>query len=363
MFLDKIVNVQYEIIQGINYLKRSELPLVLWGTDIFADSARKLLLHNKITVDHVVVNEEYFIPDSFFYDHKIERLKDLLNLYPKVNLVIASSANYKGLSVELSQNSFINRYFFYDPTMFEFDFDDYYNIVNEYAPTLENFYLQLADDHSRNLMIAFINTKISGNPDSLVSLNIDGEQQYFPEFLQLREDEVFVDCGAFDGDTILDFINKTKGKYSKIYAFEPDKINIEKLEQTISPFKNIEIIEKGCFSRRNTLRFQDNEGISSSISNQGNVIIEVDAIDNIVSGKVTYIKMDIEGSELEALKGAQKTIRTNLPRLAVSLYHRTDDFFSIPQYIYELNDSYQFYLRHYGLSSCELVLYAIPYEK
>ena len=363
MFLDKIVNVQYEIIQGINYLKKSDLPLILWGADIFAESARKLLVHHKITINHVAVHKESFIFDSYFHDNKIERIDDVINLYPKVNIIIAPTVNYRGMTTELAQNPSVNRYFFYDPTTFEFDFGDYYNTLKEHASELEKFYLQLADEHSRKLMIAFINTKISGNPDPLVSLNIDGEQQYFPEFLQLQEDEVFVDCGAYDGDTILDFINKTHEKYSKIYAFEPDKTNFEKLEQNISHFKNIEIIEKGCFSRRDTLRFQDSDGISSAISNQGNVIVEVDAIDNVVSGKVTYIKMDIEGSELEALKGAQKTIRTYLPRLAISLYHRPDDFFSIPQYIYELHNSYQFFLRHYGLYTSELVLYAIPYTK
>jgi len=358
MFLDKIVNTQSEIAFSIDYLKKSELPLVLYGGSIAAELALKLLLHNNIAISHVVVDEKYFISNSFFHNHMIERINDVLDLYPKINIIVAHG-NYQADIARLSQNPIVAYCCFFDMTSLEFDFGDYYDTIQKHASEFEKLYLQLADEHSRELMGAFINAKISGNLGLLVNLNVNGEQQYFPEFLKLSDDEVFVDCGAFDGDTIISFINKTKGKYSKIYAFEPDKNNIEKLFKNTSLFNNIEIIEKGCFSCKDTLYFHDGEGISSSISNQGNVIIEVDAIYNVVSGKVTFIKIDIEGSELQALKGGQRTIRKNLPVLAVSVYHKPEDLFSLPQYIYELSDSYKFYLRHYGLWSSELVLYAI----
>ena len=360
MFLEKIVNTINEIKYDVEYLKKSELPLVLFGNGALASHVRKLLLENKIQISHVVVDDDYYISNSFFHNHPIEREDDVLNLYPKLNVIIAYG-NYLDKMAKFKKNPSVVRCIFFEPGAVVHVFVDYYNTVKKHAPELEKFYAQLADEHSRNLMIAFINAKISGNPKVLVNLNISDEQQYFPEFLHLSSEEIFVDCGAYTGDTILSFIKKTQGKYSKIYAFEPDKNNVEKLKKNTFQFNNIDIIEKGCFSCKKNLLFQDGVGDSSAVSSQGNIEIEVDAIDNIVPEKITFIKMDVEGCELEALKGVQNTISSyHPPRLAISLYHRSDDFYTIPQFISTLNDSYKFYLRHYGIHSTELVLYAIP---
>jgi hypothetical protein len=121
------------------------------------------------------------------------------------------------------------------------------------------------------------------------------------------------------------------------------------------------------------LSFNDDYDIeqASCISNEGNVKIEVDVIDNIVSdcisdssrGGVSYIKMDIEGAELEALKGAKNTIIANKLKLAICCYHKSVDLYTIPQYIKSLNSSYKLYFRHYNCFSYELVLYAISENK
>jgi hypothetical protein len=88
--------------------------------------------------------------------------------------------------------------------------------------------------------------------------------------------------------------------------------------------------------------------------------IHTDKIDDIVlDKKVSFIKMDIEGAELEALKGAKNTIQNNYPKLAIAIYHKPDDLLNIPQYILSLNRNYKFYLRHYGYNSWETILYAI----
>jgi hypothetical protein len=92
----------------------------------------------------------------------------------------------------------------------------------------------------------------------------------------------------------------------------------------------------------------------------GNIRIEVDSIDHVTQGeKVSFIKMDIEGAELEALRGAQNTIRQHKPKLAVCVYHMQEDLVTIPQYILSLREDYKLYLRHYGNSCTETVLYAI----
>lgn len=359
MFLEKILNVPSKISQDVESLKKSELPLIVYGVGSLAKAVLKMLSQNKIRIDHVVAARDYYVPNSCLGNYPIEQKTNILNRYPKMNVIIAFGNRYREEMEELTNNSSVESCFFFDPAVLRFDFGDYYSTVQKHEFELNNLYEILADDLSRKLMIAFINARISGNSEALNSLNIEREKEYFPEFINFSEDEVFVDCGAYDGDTMLSFIDVTHGKYSKIFAFEPEKCNIEKMRKNISQFENIEIIEKGCFSNSQILYFQGEGGTTSSVSDQGNIKIEVAALDNIISEKVTFIKMDINGSELEALKGAQNIIRSHRPRLAICLYHRYDDLFLIPQYIYELNNTYKFYLRHYGLFCSDLILYAI----
>lgn len=187
--------------------------------------------------------------------------------------------------------------------------------------------------------------------------------QYFdlPE-LTLQENEVYIDAGAFDGQSVIDFIDWSKNNYSRIISFEPDNKNAMKCEDIIKEknIKNIELHRKGTWSRSETLCF-DNKGTASSrISNDGNFQIEVCSIDEVLHGeKATFIKMDVEGSELESLKGAKKTIQKYKPKLAICLYHKEEDIFDIPEYLMGIMPCYNFYLRSYCSNEWEFILYAI----
>jgi len=222
----------------------------------------------------------------------------------------------------------------------------------------ENLFNRLYDKLSQKVLISYLKGKVTESSEELHLLNEDNIQ-YFPPFLCLTSNEVFVDCGAFDGDTILSFNNAVGGQYKKIFALECDKINVTKLKEKLSSQTNVEIIEKACYSEKKTLSFFNNGTMESKIDNSGNITIETEKIDNIVSNfKTTYIKMDIEGAELEALKGAEYTIKKDKPKLAISIYHKKEDLLTIPQYILSLNDNYNLYLRHYGDTLYETVLYA-----
>ena len=100
--------------------------------------------------------------------------------------------------------------------------------------------------------------------------------------------------------------------------------------------------------------------MASKIDSEGQTKIEADSIDSIVKEPGTFIKMDVEGAELEALKGAKNTILKYTPKLAISVYHLKEDLITIPQYILSVNEKYELYLRHYESFSSELILYAKP---
>lgn len=190
-----------------------------------------------------------------------------------------------------------------------------------------------------------------------------GEQYFDLEDMNLTPDEVFIDAGCYDGETSLEFIKWCSGNYKHIYAFEPEKTNMDRCRKIIEEHQinNITLFQKGLWSSSGKVFFEDGKDSSSKIVETGNSSIEVAAIDDLLLNEnVTFIKMDIEGAELEALKGAEKTICKYRPKLAISIYHKLDDIIEIPLYLMEICSSYKFYLRNYTCGPHETVLYGIP---
>lgn len=192
---------------------------------------------------------------------------------------------------------------------------------------------------------------------------IEDKNQYFPsDIIKLGENEVFVDAGCYDFANIKSFIEHCKS-VRKIYAFEPEKKNYDLCVQKSQKYReDIEVFNLGVWSHKETLKFQDGNGARTLLSDNGGTSVDVAAIDDCVykSISVTYIKMDIEGAELEALKGARETILRDKPRLAICIYHKPEDLWEIPEYILSLHSDYKLYVRHHSNRLAETVLYAIP---
>ena len=202
--------------------------------------------------------------------------------------------------------------------------------------------------------------------DQVLALGrIAAEHQYFdlPE-LPHDPEEVFVDVGAFDGVTSCAFARWAR-TYAHIYAFEPMPSLQEKCRQNFQGLSDVTICPYGLWSKRETRWFQA-EGEGSNCRGEtdahgGGARVEVVPLDEVLGGKrVTFLKMDIEGAELEALRGAEHIIRVQQPKLAISVYHRRDDIWRIPMLLLSYVPSYRFYLRVYSFTGKDTVLYAIP---
>lgn len=220
---------------------------------------------------------------------------------------------------------------------------------------------ELCDEESKTAFDLFIEQRCS----LIYRKPCSNKTEYFDDdIVTLEEDEVFVDCGAYDGDTVRSFINCMKAagisKYEKIYAFEADVKNCQKCAENLSQFENIEVISKGVYDKDCELFFDETGTMGSAINENSTFKIEATSIDEAVSGrKVTFIKMDIEGAELKALQGAEETIRRYRPKLAVCVYHKAEDLITIPQYIKNLDPTYRLYLRSYWESGFDTILYAV----
>ena len=190
-------------------------------------------------------------------------------------------------------------------------------------------------------------------------------KQYFEEFIKYMEGEVFVDAGVLDLATSLRFAeNCIKNHISdfKIYAFEPDKNSYEKCRKVKEqhPELKIKLVDYGLWSSDTVIGFDALQNGSSKINKESTDIIKCVTLDSVIKERVTFIKMDVEGAELEALRGGASIIRKYKPKLAISVYHKPEDIIEIPKYIKQLVPEYRLLLRHYSNGNAETVLYALP---
>ena len=176
--------------------------------------------------------------------------------------------------------------------------------------------------------------------------------------------EVFVDAGGFDGETSRSFAHWAKN-YEHIYVFEPAIEQQEKCRENLKDFMHVSIEPYGLWSKSGNRSFIIN-GAGTNCSEEtnargGGTIIPVVSLDEYLKEKhVTFIKMDIEGSEMEALRGAEHIIRTQHPKLAISVYHCRDDVWRVPMLLLEYYPAYRLYYRVYAFSGNDTVLFAVP---
>jgi len=196
-------------------------------------------------------------------------------------------------------------------------------------------------------------------------LEKNSNSQYFDETVPISRGGRFVDAGAYDFETARRFMKWSEYEYDRIIAFEPNKEQYSLCVEKASGFRDIVVYSCGLWNENGEISFicdktspyysrvtKERLGQSEQIS--------VVKLDYVLDGeRVDFIKMDIEGSELNALKGAEFTIKAYHPKLAISVYHNPEDIIEIPQYILSLNSDYKLYLRHYSTSHFDTVLYAV----
>lgn len=224
---------------------------------------------------------------------------------------------------------------------------------------------KLLDKDSQVLFDTYIKSLITGDISLLQSFRRPEAEQYFHRRFMPTEPVQFLDVGAFTGDSLQYAISQIE--ISKYVAFEPDLSNVEYLVKRVADLKcrfETQIVKAGVFSETKELFFES-AGSSSGISDKGNEKINVVSLDSIIdchnNSEKLFIKMDIEGSEEEALIGAKNLIKNRHPYMAICVYHKIDDLIRIPQYINSLVP-YTLGLGYYGNNYRELVLYAAPKE-
>ena len=195
------------------------------------------------------------------------------------------------------------------------------------------------------------------------------EESYFLDSLyHLNEGEVFVDCGAYIGDTAEEVIRRDPN-FAKIVAIEADPANFKRLTRWVGTLERpiacrIDALNVAVGARRGKLHFQASGDEGARLAPDGDFVVECVPIDDLtLQDGPTFIKMDIEGAELDALEGARRSIQTHRPILSICVYHKQNDLWRIPLFINSLVDDYSLFLRPHDVDGWQLVCYAIPKKR
>lgn len=228
----------------------------------------------------------------------------------------------------------------------------------------------LEDEESKEILFVLIKNWFDFDVTGIGYKGIFSKDQYYPGgIIRLHDYEAFVDAGAYNGDTLFEFIAKVEQKFDSITAFELNRHNFYEMEVAVnkldSKLKNkIKLYNFGLLDEERDIVYETGGSgkqstfinIIGSASDCGKTV----RLSDILKGeKVTFIKMDIEGSELKALYGAEEVIRNQQPKLAVCVYHKPEHLWEIPLYFKRLVPEYKIYLRHHTILEYETVCYAV----
>lgn len=238
----------------------------------------------------------------------------------------------------------------------------------EHREDFEWLYGRLGDFRSRVILTNILSYWLTSNYKLITQLVDHTFHQYFDlDLIRCDQNEVFVDIGAYIGDTMVDYV-KTFGstRCKRIYCYEILPANIAAIRKNIELFHlgNVAVREKGASDRAGLLYLDRSGDVVSSITRlggTGETGVPTVTIDEDIGEPVTFLKMDIEGAEEQALAGCRKKIAENHPKLALSVYHNHKDLWKLARMIDSYDPSYRMYLRYYGgpLLPTEYLLYAI----
>ena len=338
-------------------LKATNKPILLYGMGNGADMIIKVLESYGITYEDTFASDG-FVRGHSFHGKRVLSFSEAKEKYGDFVIIVTFAVHDDKTMNFISDLS--DNFELYAPTVSVVDGSPFtYEFFLENEDNFRKAYEMLCDKKSKEDYLDILRFKLSGDVKYLIKAHSE-KMKLYEDVLPLSDNESIVDLGAYDGDTIREFLAVTGGKYKNIIALEPDEKNFRKLDRKTECLENLLKLNLGAWDKEETLYFAKKSGRNSRLED-GGVPVNFNSVDNIVTEEVTFIKMDIEGAELKALDGAKNTVAKYKPKLYVCAYHRNEDMFALPFKIKELYDGYKIYFRqHPYIPAWESNFYAIP---
>ena len=323
------------------YLKSTSTPIYLYGMGNGAEKIIDTLDALGIRASGVFASDG-FVRNKTFRGFKLKSYSDVKAECPSFIVLVAFGTRLCDVIQNILRISRENELYAPDLPVFGgglFDLD----YCKNNRERIKNIYSLLEDDISKHTFECLVRYKITGNITYLLKCESDHESVY-PELIKPHKNEVFIDLGAYRGDTVSEFLSYAQDPASVI-AVEPDNKTFNKLVKAVPGF--VKCINAAAGENDGFAFFDMQSGRGSHISQNG-VSVPALSVDSMLCGALeTIIKMDVEGAEQKAINGAKHTISTFRPRLNIAAYHRAYDLLDIPEQVLSIRPDYKVYLRHF----------------
>lgn len=310
--------------------------------------------------------------DPFWRNTAIFYPDDAESIHKKNCLLIICIANspLMGLKLKLEHDGWKDAAFFYDVCE---SYAGKYPLSNgwflkkfgaEEKQLASEVFFSLADDASRAHYTQFLAWRRLRIELLTEGAGVNTDNRFFiPEITDLLDDkEVFVDCGAHHGSMTEKFLKTVKNKFRDVYAIEPDEASFAVLRERMKGRRNIFLVKCALNNRSGAEKFYGGFDFASKLERNGNVVVRTATLDSLKI-PATFIKFHLENGELNALKGAVRTIKKYRPIVAVTLYHGSDGAWKIPLFLMKNTKNYRHYIRLHSWAGTGAVFYSIPCER
>lgn len=338
-----------------DYLQQCDKQIVLYGMGDGAEKIKAVLDEKNLSVAEVMASDE-FVRGHSFLGHRVKKLSEIEEQYGD-DFVILMCFGTQLPEVMERIYKISEKHELYAPNvpvagggLFDLEF------ANAHKSELQTVYKMLEDDKSKKVFESIIRYKLGGDLEYLREIETPSEEKF--DLLNIGIEETYVDLGAYDGDTMVEFLNETSMQFKKLYAMEPDSRNYRKMKRKLYMIGSalMECYNVGAWDEDTSKIFSIRAGRGShALPEPGKPLdtarfkeVKMMKVDTMLRGdEATYIKIDVEGSEANALNGAAHTIAAFKPKLNIALYHRNEDMFELPLLVAKLNKKYKFYMRHH----------------
>lgn len=325
-------------------LKTEKRPVVLYGTGNGADRIIDILQRENIKISGIF-SSAAFVRERTFRGYKVTDYESCKNAYPDMLVLMCFGSAREEVLENVRRIADANEILAPDvPVYGENIFNtEFYEQNKEKLLFVRS---KLSDEISVATFDSLVDFKLTGKISALFSCEHESIG-----LVEISENAVYLDLGAYNGDTALGFYEKYGG--SRILAVEPDRRNFRKLTENTKEIKNIRLFNALISDKDGIVYLDNNKGRGAHESDKGKLEIQALTVDTIIKNEglsekdQLVIKIDVEGNELKAVEGAREVIKSFSPLMLISCYHRSEDYFTIPLKVLEINPGYRIYMRHY----------------
>ncbi len=343
-FLDEINSCLWE------HLAKTDKKIVLYGMGDGAEKIKHVLDSIGVAVDDIMASDE-FVRGHSFMGIRVKKLSEIEELYGDNFIILVCFGSQLPDIMERIYNISARHELYAPnvPVIGEGLFDLEY--AREHYNEIKAAYELMADAQSKKVFENVIRYKLSGDIEYLRLCETPADEKF--DLLNIDIEETYVDLGAYNGDTLVEFLNETGMQFKKLYAMEPDHKNYLKLKRRLYMIGSalLEAYNCGAWECETTMTFSMRAGRSTKVDVNNPARcreVKMMSVDTMLrGGEATYIKYDVEGSEEPAINGTKRTISVFKPKLNIAVYHRNEDMFKLPLLVHSLNKKYKIYLRHH----------------